>query len=632
MKYRAEIDGLRAVAIIPVIFYHAGFNFFNGGYVGVDVFFVISGYLITNVIIVEKSEDRFSLLNFYERRVRRILPALFFITLTCIPFAWLWLMPVDMKNFSQSVAAVATFSSNLLFLRESGYFDAAVELKPLIHTWSLAIEEQYYLLFPLFVILLWRSGKRGLLVISSLLLLLSLSLSQLIVSTQPAAAFYLLPTRAWELLIGVVVALSLFQRRKERVNIAICQAGSLIGAVLIAYSVFTYDTNTPFPSVYTLAPTVGTALIIVFAVKGTIVKAWLSNKTLVGLGLISYSLYLWHQPLFAFTRYRSFSEPTELMMASLCVATLPLAFLSWRYVEKPFRTKGLLHRNVVFGLATVCILFFGMIGYMGHSSDGFTQRVKRNPMAVDGDLDHFAFLGYIDDQFVDCTPTKIATEALTWRGIRRCAQSSTGEQVDVVLIGDSHAEHLFIGLSEALPKHNIAYYIQAAVPVLGSEQFETIFSHVIEDKYIQVVVLTMSYGRPLREYGPINQLQMELERTIENLVNSGKRVVVVGDIPLFEFEPTRCAYVLNSDQRIRCDMDEAIVSEYQTPYAGILRSISSVPGAEFVDLNDLFCYKSVCSMRKGTTLMYRDNNHLNIPGSRFVGAELLKRSTYLRLP
>ena len=160
MNYRREIDGLRALAVLPVILFHAGFETFSGGFVGVDVFFVISGYLITTIILAELEQGRFSIVNFYERRARRILPALFLVMLVCIPFAWIWLLPSDMKDFSQSLIAVAIFASNILFWRESGYFDTAAELKPLLHTWSLAVEEQYYVLFPLFLMLFWKLGKR----------------------------------------------------------------------------------------------------------------------------------------------------------------------------------------------------------------------------------------------------------------------------------------------------------------------------------------------------------------------------------------------------------------------------------------------------------------------------------------
>ncbi len=211
MKYRAEIDGLRALAVIPVILFHAGFEWFSGGFVGVDVFFVISGYLITTIIISEMAEGKFSMVNFYERRARRILPALFFVMAACLPFAWLWLTPSDLKDFGQSLIAVSFFSSNMLFWLESGYFDTAAELKPLLHTWSLAVEEQYYILFPIFLMLTWRLGVKWISIILSFVFLLSLGLA--VLGTQYATnpqitsgTFFLLPTRGWELLVGVFAA------------------------------------------------------------------------------------------------------------------------------------------------------------------------------------------------------------------------------------------------------------------------------------------------------------------------------------------------------------------------------------------------------------------------------------------
>jgi peptidoglycan/LPS O-acetylase OafA/YrhL len=199
MKYRAEIDGLRALAVLPVILFHAGFEWFSGGFVGVDVFFVISGYLITTIIISEMADGKFSIINFYERRARRILPALFFVMAACLPFAWFWLAPTHLKNFGQSLAAVSTFSSNILFWWESGYFDTAAELKPLLHTWSLAVEEQFYLLFPLLLMITWRLGVRWILTLLALLFLCSLALAHWGAYNYPTASFYMLPTRGWEL-------------------------------------------------------------------------------------------------------------------------------------------------------------------------------------------------------------------------------------------------------------------------------------------------------------------------------------------------------------------------------------------------------------------------------------------------
>jgi peptidoglycan/LPS O-acetylase OafA/YrhL len=219
MNYRREIDGLRALAVIPVILFHAGFQTFSGGFVGVDVFFVISGYLITSIILTGLEQNNFSIINFYERRARRILPALFFIMLICIPISWFLLLPYHLLEFSRSLIATTFFSSNILFWSESGYFANAAAEKPLLHTWSLAVEEQYYFLFPLFLMIFWKFGKRWILAFLGILFIASLALAEWAAYTKPAAAFYLLPTRGWEFLIGSFTAFylsSAYQKKFDR--------------------------------------------------------------------------------------------------------------------------------------------------------------------------------------------------------------------------------------------------------------------------------------------------------------------------------------------------------------------------------------------------------------------------------
>lgn len=212
MKYRPEVDGLRALAVLPVMFFHAGFEMFSGGFIGVDVFFVISGYLITTIIMSEMTKDKFSLLNFYVRRIRRIFPALIFVMLAVIPVSWALLLPRDMKDFSQSLVSTTFFLSNVLFWLEADYFDTASELKPLLHTWSLAVEEQYYIFFPGFMILVWKYYKKYLITLLLLIALLSLAASHWYALTDPTYAFYMIHTRLWELLIGAIVAVILFER------------------------------------------------------------------------------------------------------------------------------------------------------------------------------------------------------------------------------------------------------------------------------------------------------------------------------------------------------------------------------------------------------------------------------------
>lgn len=373
MKYRAEIDGLRALAVVPVMLFHAGFDSFSGGYVGVDIFFVISGYLITTILINELQAGSFSLVNFYERRARRILPALFFVMACCLPFAWLLLMPRDLQDFAQSIVAVVVFASNFLFWGESGYFDTTSELKPLLHTWSLAVEEQYYIFFPLLLLGLWRFGRKAVLAIISLIFIASLIASQVWVHTDQPTAFYLLPARAWELLIGGFAAFYL-QGQSRELSRPWNEGLSIAGILMIIGSVVLYEHHTPFPGITAIPPTLGTVLIILFAAKDTWTTRILSLKPLVGIGLISYSAYLWHQPLFAFYRYQSLEEPSAIAMMVLLLLTFPLAWFSWKFVEAPFRNKKKLTRGPIFAYSGLAMAAFFGIGVLGHMADGFPNR------------------------------------------------------------------------------------------------------------------------------------------------------------------------------------------------------------------------------------------------------------------
>ena len=234
--------------MLPVILFHAGFEAFSGGFVGVDVFFVISGYLITSIILADLKQGRFSLAHFYERRARRILPALFVAMLVCLPFAWMWLLPADLKDFSKSLVAVLVFGSNFLFWGQSGYFDTAAELKPLLHTWSLAVEEQYYVVFPLIMMLAWRSGRRNLIGLLVAIFVASLALAQWGSSANPSATFFLLPTRAWELLIGAFAAFYLSEADRAGFGTRVSESAGWLGLLLITGSVLLYSKGTPTPA------------------------------------------------------------------------------------------------------------------------------------------------------------------------------------------------------------------------------------------------------------------------------------------------------------------------------------------------------------------------------------------------
>ncbi len=434
-KYRREIDGLRAFAVIPVILFHAGFQSFSGGFVGVDVFFVISGYLITTIILAQKDAGTFSLLEFYERRARRILPALFFVMAVSIPFAWLWLLPQYMKEFSESLVAVSTFASNVLFWKKGNYFDTAVELKPLIHTWSLAVEEQYYLLFPIFIIITWRYGKRLIVGLLVLIAVLSLGAADWGAYNHPISTFFLLPTRGWEIAVGALVAIYYAGRLKSNTSLYVRQSASILGFALIAFSIFAFDKNTPFPSLYALAPTAGAALVIVFATPQTYVGRALGTKFAVGIGLISYSAYLWHQPIFAFARHRSLVEPSQFFLGGLAGAAIVFAYLSWRFVEMPFRNKDRFSRSKVFGLAAIFSTAFVGVGLIGYYTAGTFGRENSKDLAE---------LEYRERVNHGLGETCEGSFTLS-------AECRTSDSPEILVWGDSFAMHLIQGLVESRP-------------------------------------------------------------------------------------------------------------------------------------------------------------------------------------
>jgi peptidoglycan/LPS O-acetylase OafA/YrhL len=465
MKYRPEIDGLRALAVIPVILFHAGFEFFGGGYVGVDVFFVISGYLITSIILAEKKNDNFTLIGFYERRARRILPALFFVILCCLPFAWIWMLPSQIKEFSESIMAVSVFVSNFLFWRESGYFAPAAELKPLLHTWSLAIEEQFYVLYPMVIVLFWKFGKRFLVSMISLGLLVSLALAQFggninisppfiepnfQFTAIPYSSFYLTPTRAFELMIGALTAFYLYgeKDRMIKTNSPIRQIAGISGLLLLIYAILEFNYSTPFPSLFTLVPTIGAALLIVFASPYTLVGQLLSHRILVGIGLVSYSAYLWHHPLFAFARLRSINEPSLWVFGALCVAAMVLAYFSWRYIERPFRNKNFFNRKQIYGISMAASLVLASTGFVGHHFNGFPERFSGLELVATNTQNNK--IRELNFQKV----CQIESPIDEYKNIKMCKFGDLNSKEVIFLHGDSHAKALFFEIDKLAKKNN----------------------------------------------------------------------------------------------------------------------------------------------------------------------------------
>lgn len=651
MRYRPEIDGLRALAVIPVILYHAGFNLFSGGFVGVDVFFVISGYLISSIILSELNAGTFSLVNFYERRARRILPALFLVLFVCLPFAWAFLLPDAMKQFSESLIAVSTFTSNILFYKTSGYFDIATELKPLIHTWSLAVEEQYYVLFPLFLLLSWKFQKRWTAGLLISIFLISLSMSQWLSTAHPKFNFYMLPTRGWELLIGIFIAMY-FKNQPIKNYKHINQWASLLGILLITYSIFAYNDQTPFPSLYALIPTAGAALIIIFATDTTIVNKLLSSKPFIGVGLISYSAYLWHQPIFAFAREWNLNELNTQLMAALSVLSFALAFLSWKYVEMPFRKKDFISRNKLFLYGLILSLFFIGFGAAGILNKGFMNR-------FDGKIKH------IIETTKDGALPACKTGLKTRESGALCIIGNKNITPSIALIGDSHSSKLTSALNEELIKVNISavVFAESFCPPLIDMATDNInknpmcrvyinnaYDEIISNKNIKTVILHAewaNYTKGMRagdktisyytDHESIIKDSSEniavfsraLHRTKESLQKAKKKIVIIKSVPEYNFivwkkiaksiQLQNHAYIANE---VKVNLYK--YSDRNLEVENTFNAIHIEKWAEIIDPYKIFCKEEYCEYTNDNLdSFYSDDNHLTLLAAKKIVGPIL---------
>lgn len=615
MEYRREIDGLRALAVLPVILFHAGFETFSGGFVGVDVFFVISGYLITTIILAELEQGKFSIVNFYERRARRILPALFLVMLVCIPFAWLLLFPQDLLSFSKSLVSVSVFLSNVFFWSERGYFGEATDLKPLIHTWSLSVEEQYYLFFPLLLMFF----RRRVMVRNFILFALftgSFALCVWLSAVHQDSAFFLLPTRFWELLIGSFVAIYLFKKLRS------CQCddakGEFLGALgilLILYSVFFFDKGTLFPSYFAFVPVLGTALVIAFAKESNSVGRVLGFKGFVFVGLLSYSAYLWHQPIFAFARH-AHSEISLYLLAFLIVVTFVFSYISWRYVEQPCRKK-LYSKKLVFVSSLIGLFAFAFVGSIGVFNKGFVERYSKDDVLV---LNNFINAGdYVSNRF---DGLKLVDFDL-----------NDSKRKKILVIGDSYGKDLVNAVYES----SLIDYVQISTHQINSEcgnlYLEEDFSKEINskklprcqvlgwynnDKLKQLIIqadyiwLASSWSMWVAE---------RLPRSIDNLERDfGKPVFVFGTKNFSQFTLKNLLSVPIEDRFsyvAEISKDSYTVQQY-------MREV--LAHYKFVDIGAAMCgldsFRCRLFSDNGEPLSF-DGGHLTRAGAKFLGESLL---------
>ena len=382
LSYRPEVDGLRAIAVLVVIFYHAqitvlGFELFKGGYIGVDIFFVISGYLITSIIFKElEIRKTFSFINFYERRCRRILPVLFFVILAFLPFSWFYLIPPAFEDFSRSILYAVGFGSNFYF-HYSGLEYRGIEAmyKPFLHTWSLSVEEQYYIIFPIFLYFTFKYFNKNLFQILTLVFVASFLFAEWGSKNYISATFYFIHSRMWELLAGSMLAYLEIKKGSRSENKILNELLPILGMLFIAFYIVSYDDQNVAPSLRTLIPIIGTSLFIWFSKKETLLGKVMSLKLLVGIGLISYSLYLWHYPIFSFSRIIEFTQGEISKKLLLICFTAILSIITYFLIESPFRDKKKIKTKLFFSIIIFAGILIVTFNLLVVSKDGFKSRM-----------------------------------------------------------------------------------------------------------------------------------------------------------------------------------------------------------------------------------------------------------------
>lgn len=628
MKYRREIDGLRAIAVLPVIFFHAGSSWFSGGFVGVDIFFVISGYLITSILLAEHEAGKFSIYHFYERRARRILPALFLVMFVTLPFAWYWMLPYQLKEFSDSLMAVSTSVSNILFWKQSGYFDISSELKPLLHTWSLAVEEQYYVFFPIFLFLFWRIEKgkgiwlKGVLIAVALF---SLVFAQRMVTEDASFAFYLLPTRGWELLIGAIIPVVYLKNKVDKTPFVIRQTMSFAGLIMIVCALFYFDSHTPFPSVYALIPTIGAALILRYGDGQTFVARILSHPLLVGVGVISYSAYLWHQPILAFFRIKTgLIELPKLMFIPYLALVIVLAFLSYRFVEVPFRSRIITTRKQILIVTLFCTCFFVALGYMGHISKGFySWKLSLIP------LEKRNLIIDIDNE------KKLREESfLNSQAYLRLPTFSQDNQArKVVVVGDSMGVDLSLTFAEnknLFPSYEFRYLELTndcldALSKAVSRDCQSARNAVLSSNLLKesnLVIVTFLW----KDSADFNDIQ----KFLSDIKNINNKILVLGSAGFLDV--ASIAYKVAADNRpyTQKDMDELIAKSRRNKFDvgnNRVQELVKVLHLPYRDRHDLYCNieKNECRIlyENGESIIW-DNAHLTMLGRKLTSQKIFE--------
>lgn len=642
--YRPDIDGLRAVAILAVVFCHARFPGFAGGYIGVDVFFVISGFLITRVLLAREGSASEVLLNFYDRRGRRLLPALMIVLVVTTLLALIVLPPTAMLSFAKSMVAAGLFSSNFWFWHVSGYFGPSAVSQPLLHTWSLGVEEQFYLLFPLAILVLDSPKWRRILPVALAVgIVISFVIAQYEVEKPATAAFYLLPTRAWELLAGSLASLknSPFQRPATR------QALSIAGIALIALPLPLYDATTPFPGASALPPVLGTALLILAgnSPQLPLVNRCLAGRTPAGIGRISYSLYLWHWPLLALLHTRVGRDLHVAESLVVVAISFGLAALTWRYIEAPARQSGFLgSRRRRFATAAAAIAAVVSVGGMIISLGGIPARVPRSVLQAEAEAVSPFFL--LTEK---CKPGDLNATS-DW-----CVLRPKGPSRGTILVwGDSHAEQFYVAVASTMvPRgYTVALASLGSCPplpgqtvVLGhpsnnsgrkcnnfNEQTLDSLRHASNLRLVVLAARWLPYipseerlrtrwlnaadGTPADRLESARRVYAGIADAAAAITSRGVPVLVIDQAASFSSAPPDCligARMAGRSDNV-CDQPVQSGGSRATLRALIDRSAGAFLGVTTYHPADAICSNGRCSPVKDGHLLYRDGNHLGKAG------------------
>ncbi len=623
LAYRPDIDGLRAVAVLLVLAYHAGFAKVRGGFVGVDVFFVISGYLISSVILSELDRSKFSLSNFYQRRIRRILPALFAMLLAAFVLAYKFLLPSEFVDFANSGLAAVFSVSNVYFWQQSGYFDAPAALKPLLHTWSLGVEEQFYIALPLLLMCAHRFLRARLKLAVIALSIVSFAVSAYGAYRDQAATFYLVHTRAWELLLGTMLALDIFPKLSSVISRNVATAA---GLVMIVISGLLFSVTTPFPGMAALLPCVGAALLIAGGETGdSIVGRGLSLRPVVFIGAISYSLYLWHWPIIVLHNIAPLPLgrlPSSVQKLVICALSILIAWLSWKFVETPFRAGRFKFSGApAFRFAFASIVFVTILSAATIAFHGFPSRFPPEAVRVANFLQApdtyregvcFISSKYSFAQFDPAT----------------CLKSDPTKE-NYLLIGDSHAAHLWFGLSAGFPNINLMQATASGCkptieqPGPAEERCRQLMNYMFSD-YLPAhhVDTLLIAGRWEADDLP------RLKKTIAWTKQHGFRVILFG--PMLQYDaPLPRLLAASIRDNNPAEPASHKVAKYQRLDDQLAALSQNDWKVTYVSFFKMLCPESSCvEYTADRSPLQSDYGHLTREGSVYV-AQLLKRDREL---